>query len=231
MGSLQGTRRSARASASIRFTSALRGEYDRLFATCEIRPGWLGRVDRVVGKIGEDRARYEVVGNLVGVPWAFIGAIHNLESSLSFKKHLHNGDPLTGRTVREPAGRPAAGEPPFLWEHSAHDALVLHGLDRWRDWSIEGILFQLERYNCWGYRLHHPEVLSPYLWSGSRHYAAGKYTDDHTFSLTAVSAQVGAAVVLRRMAERREMIPIRPRSPGSGRRNTKKRPKERKDHE
>lgn len=218
MGSGRTAGRSRGAASTIRFTAALRAEYERLFASCEIRTEWLGRVDRVVGRIQANRARYEIVGNALGVPWALIGAIHNLESSLDFEKHLHNGDPLTARTVREPAGRPAAGEPPFLWAHSAIDALVLHGLDRWRDWSVAGTLFQLERYNGWGYRLHHAEVLSPYLWSGSRHYAAGKYADDHTFSPTAVSQQVGGAVVLRRMAERGETIPIRPRISGKGRR-------------
>jgi hypothetical protein len=59
----------------------------------------------------------------------------------------------------------------------------------------------LERYNGWGYRLYHPHVLSPYLWSGSNHYTSGRYVADGTWSETAVSQQIGAAVILRRMAE------------------------------
>src|SRR5436309_1074388 len=52
-----------------------------------------------------------------------------------------------------------------------------------------------------GYRRYHPEVRSPYLWSGSTHYTSGKYVEDGRWSDTAVSRQLGAAVLLRRMAE------------------------------
>jgi len=39
----------------------------------------------------------------------------------SFKLHLHNGDPLTARTVNVPKGRPKTGQPPFAWGISAKD--------------------------------------------------------------------------------------------------------------
>jgi hypothetical protein len=124
-----------------------------------------------------------------------------MESSLDFTRHLHNGDPLTARTVHEPEGRPKSGTPPFTWEESAIDSLAYQGLPRWQDWSLPGILYKLEEYNGWGYRLSHPHVLSPYLWSGSNHYTSGKYVADGTWSDTAISKQIGAAVILRRMAE------------------------------
>ena len=73
---------------------------------------------------------------------------------------------------------------------------------RGTDWSLAGTLFQIEGYNGWGYRRQHPQVLSPYLWSFSSHYTRGKYIADGTWSDTAVSKQCGAAVVLRRMAEK-----------------------------
>jgi hypothetical protein len=120
---------------------------------------------------------------------------------LRFTGHLHNGDPLTAQTVQVPAGRPRTGGPPFTWEASAADALASHRLGPQTDWSLPGTLFQLERYNGWGYRRSHPEVLSPYLWSFSEHYRAGKYVADGSFSPTAVSGQCGAAVLLRRLAE------------------------------
>src|SRR5262249_30065710 len=41
------------------------------------------------------------------------------------------------------------------------------------------------------------------LWSFSNHYTSGKYVADGTWSDTAKSNQCGAAVLLRRMAERR----------------------------
>ena len=232
MGSGPRARRSWRGNVAIRLTVSLREEYERLFNTCEIRPEWMARVNRAVRKIETNRKRYERVSAPLGIPWAVIGAIHQLESSLSFSAHLHNGDPLTARTVHEPSGRPAEGEPPFTWEESASDAVRSQGLNRWDDWSIAGTLYQFERYNGWGYRLFHPEALSPYLWGGSRHYTRGKYIGDHQWAASAISEQVGAAVVLRRMTEitapsgsssakDSETIPI----PGMARDTTKKRTK------
>ncbi len=80
-------------------------------------------------------------------------------------------------------------------------ALGLKKLDASTDWSLAGTLFRLELYNGWGYRSHHPETLSPYLWSFSNHYISGKYVKDGVWSPTATSDQCGAAVLLRRMAE------------------------------
>ncbi len=147
-------------------------------------------------------ARYRAVGDELGIPWFFIGVIHNMEASLNFTRHLHNGDPLKARTVQVPAGRPKNGTPPFTWEESAIDALSMRGLNKAKDWSLAGILYQIEGYNGWGYRLYHPHVLSPYLWSFSNQYISGKYVEDGTWSDTAVSKQCGAAVILRRMAEK-----------------------------
>jgi hypothetical protein len=78
----------------------------------------------------------------------------------------------------------------------------MQGLRAGVDWSLPGALYQLERYNGWGYRMHHPSVLTPYLWSFSNHYTSGKYVADGTWSNTAISKQCGAGVILRRMAER-----------------------------
>jgi len=94
------------------------------------------------------------------------------------------------------------GEPPFAWEESARDALALRDLGGDTDWSLAGTLYQLEGYNGWGYRRFHPHVLSPYLWSFSHHYGSGKYVADGRWSDSAVSRQCGAAVLLRRLAER-----------------------------
>jgi hypothetical protein len=104
--------------------------------------------------------------------------------------------------VHVPAGRPKDGNPPFTWEASASDALSMRGLNKVKDWSLAGILYQIEGYNGWGYRLYHPHVLSPYLWSFSNQYTSGKYVEDGRWSDTAVSKQCGAAVLLRRMAEK-----------------------------
>ena len=129
-----------------------------------------------------------------------VGIIHSLEAGGDFTRHLHNGDPLTARTTHVPAGRPKTGKPPFTWEQSAIDALRGQGLAAWKDWSVPGTLFQLEGYNGFGYRDHHPDVPSPYLWSCSNHYTRGKYVADGRFSPTAVSQQVGAALLLKQLS-------------------------------
>jgi len=188
--------------ATVKLTDSLRQEYVTLFGSCTIRPNRAAAVEELVDGLQANRTRYEAVSDAAGVPWHFIAVIHNMESGQRFTGHLHNGDPLTGRTVRVPAGLPKKGQPPFTWEESAADALALKGLGADTDWTLAGTLFQIERYNGFGYRQYHPHVLSPYLWSFSGHYTSGKYVADGTWSDTATSAQCGAAVLLRRMAER-----------------------------
>lgn len=175
----------------------LRPDYKRLWESCTVN---LNRVDFIEAhckKILSLRKRYDTVSVATGVPWYIIATIHSLEGSLSFRTHLHNGDPLTARTVQVPAGRPILGRPPFTWEASAIDALRYDGLTKWRDWSPEGALFILEKYNGFGYRQFHPTVLSPYLWSFTNHYTRGKYSHDGKFSPTLVSSQCGAAPILQ----------------------------------
>jgi lysozyme family protein len=196
----------------VKLTAALRKEYERLFESCVIRPSRLKEVDATADRLVANRSRYEAVGQSTGVPWAVVAVVHNMEASLTFTSHLHNGDPLTGRTIQVPKGRPQSGQPPFTWEVSAADALGMKGLGADTDWTVPGTLFVLEGYNGWGYRRFHPEVLSPYLWSASEHYTSGKYVADGTFSETAVSKQTGAAVLMRRLAERGALeFPDQPR--------------------
>lgn len=183
--------------ARVVLTPALRGEYSQLFDSCRIRPERGDEVESLVKQLLNNQPRYEKVAEALGIPWSFIAVIHNMESSQSFHKHLHNGDPLTARTVQEPPARPKSGSPPFTWEQSAADALQLKRLGADTDWSLAGTLYQLERYNGFGYRLYHPHVLSPYLWGFSNHYSSGKYVADGTWSDSAVSKQCGAAVLLR----------------------------------
>lgn len=186
---------------AVSFTNNLKDEYQHLFDTCAIRQEKARPVETILSAIESNRNRYAAVGDPLGIPWYFVGVIHNMEASLNFKTHLHNGDPLTSRTTHVPAGRPLTGEPPFTWEESATDALKLqrlHGLD---DWGLPATLFRLEKFNGMGYRIRHPEVLTPYLWSFSNHYTRGKFVADGKFSATAASQQCGAAILLRRMAE------------------------------
>jgi lysozyme family protein len=180
-------------------TANQRRRYELLYESCLTRPNRKAAVKGLAKKITANRKRYEKVGKAVGVPWYVVGIIHSLEASCNFTRHLHNGDPLTARTTHVPAGRPKTGKPPFTWEQSAIDALRLRGLGAWKDWSVPGTLYQLEGYNGFGYRDHHPNVPSPYLWSFSNHYTRGKYVADGRFSATAVSQQVCAAPLLKQL--------------------------------
>jgi lysozyme family protein len=195
-------------------TNAHRRRYELLYESCLTRPNRKASVNVLAKKIRANRKRYEKVGRAVGVPWYVVGIIHSLEASGNFTRHLHNGDPLSARTVHVPAGRPKTGKPPFTWEQSAIDALRGRGLGAWKDWSVPGTLYQLEAYNGFGYRDHHPNVPSPYLWSFSNHYTRGKYVADGRFSATAVSQQVGAALLLKQLAgspNGRVAVPAGPR--------------------
>jgi lysozyme family protein len=185
---------------SVILNEALKKEYQELYDSCVINPARTELVSKIVDKILVNKSRYDVVSEKLKIPWQFIGVIHNMEASLNFKSHLHNGDALSGRTIHVPAGRPLTGEPPFTWEDSAIDALTLRRIDQWEDWSIEGMLYQIEGYNGWGYRLHHPEVVTPYLWSFSNHYVKGKYVADGRWSDDAESNQCGAGVLLKKIS-------------------------------
>jgi lysozyme family protein len=135
------------------------------------------------------------------VPWYFIACVHYMECSFNFKKHLHNGDPLTAYTVHVPAHRPKVGHaPPFTFEESAVDAIKLMKYDQVTNWSLSYILLKLEGYNGFGY--NRKGIHTPYLWSYSNHYSKGKYVKDGVFDASAVSSQLGAAVILKRMEQR-----------------------------
>jgi len=176
------------------FNETVKNDYNTLFDTLKITK-FDQEINSYKARIEAGKSRYEIVSKATGIPWYVIGIIHALECSLSFKQHLHNGDPLTARTVQVPAGRPKVGNPPFDWEYSAIDALKYDGLDTWKDWSVEGTLYKFETFNGTGYR--NKGINSPYLWSGSQHYTKGKYGSDGKYDPNLVSKQVGAAVLLK----------------------------------
>jgi len=194
----------------MQLSESLRTEYVDLYQHHLVRSSYETRVNQLVDRILEHRVSYETVSNSLHIPWYVIAVIHAMESSLDFRRHLHNGDPLTGRTVHVPAGRPMEGTPPFSWEVSAIDALRYHRFNTWTDWSVAGSLYKLEGYNGWGYRQYHPHVLTPYLWRFSDRYSKGKYGGDGKFDPELMSDQCGAAVLLRRLAERNpgEVFPV-----------------------
>jgi lysozyme family protein len=182
---------------------ALKSEYERLFANCKVSDRRRYEVQKLVDRILANRPRYDAAGKPLGTPWWIIGTLHAMEADLNFHTHLHNGDPLTQRTVQVPSGRPKEGNPPFAWEHSATDALKMHGFHVWRDWSVAGALYKAEQYNGWGVRRFHASSgPTAYLWSYTNIYRGGKYVKDGVWSTTAQSQQPGVAAILRLMVDR-----------------------------
>jgi lysozyme family protein len=189
----------------VQFTTTVRDEYRRLFASAKVRPQRLSEVRHSVAELVAHKARYVQAGKPVKVPWWFVAIIHDLEGSRDFHTHLHNGDPLSHKTVNDPAGRPP-GRPPFTFQASAVDALRFEGFADVADWSVSHALFRLEKYNGFGYR--DTPIHSPYLWSFSQHYTRGKFDRDHHFDPDLVSAQCGAAVLLRVMIDEGHVTPL-----------------------
>jgi lysozyme family protein len=173
----------------------LRDEYLKLFATCTPLPARADKIAWHVARLVARKADYERVGAAVKVPWYFIGAAHALEAGFNFSGHLHNGDPLSARTVHVPKNRPAAWSPPNDWHSSAVDALEYEKFADQADWSLARMLFRWEAYNGFGNRRH--DVATPYLWSFSNHYTKGKFVADGVWDGDKVSAQCGAAVMLK----------------------------------
>lgn len=171
-------------------------EYGAYFAACESRPEHAATIEHCVTRLIRFKPLYCGVSVAMGpLPWQVVGIIHALESSFDFSRHLHNGDPLTERTRRVPQGRPYTGSPPYTWRASAIDALTMKGLHRVPAWPVARVLFELERYNGFGYRRR--GLASPYLWSFTNIYSKGKYVRDGAFDPEAVSKQCGAAAILR----------------------------------
>jgi lysozyme family protein len=128
-----------------------------------------------------NKARYLSIAKRAGMPdlgWLFIACAHYRESSQDFTKNLGQGDPLDRKTTHVPADRgPFLG--PTAFEDGAVDALVNCApyAARLTDWSIAGMLTNLERYNGLAYA--NAGRPSPYIWSGTDQYKTGKVLVDH----------------------------------------------------
>lgn len=159
-------------------------------------------VDRVVARIMRYEAQYRAVDKQTNVPWYVIAALHNMESSGSFRHHLHEGSPLSGRTRWVPKGRPKWGSPPYSWEESAKDALLYDRMGEVRWAYLFDTLWAVQRYNGTGYWRYHRSTPSPYLYAKTSIERPGKYVSDGKWSSTAISAQIGVAAIWKRMEAR-----------------------------
>jgi lysozyme family protein len=181
--------------------SNLQSEYARLWRAMQISAADHAIIAPRARIALKHKPRYVAIEQQIGVPWFLVTILHNREAAFDFRCHLHNGDPLTSRTVQVPAGRPREGRPPYTWEESALDALTMppHELHRVNEWTIERICYEAEKYNGWGYR--HRATPSAYLWSHSNNYTRVKYVADGVWSAVAVDKQIGCMPLLRVMME------------------------------
>lgn len=192
----------------MKFEDAERG-YGNMWRAAQIRPERRAAALVLAKRAIANRARYQAAASACpGMPWWWVACAHSLESGMSWTRHLHNGDPLTARTVHVPAGRPAVGRPPFTWEASARDALTMppHSLHRVPTWTIARALYELERYNGFGYVKK--RVNSPYLWSFTTLYEKGKYVADGRYDPAAVSQQCGAVAIMKALEELGALIQV-----------------------
>lgn len=197
--------------ASTGLIGAKKGIQETRWSEAKLRNEWILKIDKAVSLFERNKDRYTSIrkANKNGVPESIIFGIHGRESSWSFTSHLHEGSPLSHRTRYVPKGRiPAPVDPPYTFEQSAEDALYVVDTLQNTNWrSIESTLNAAEGYNGWGYKKYHPDVPSPYLWSGTTIYLRGKYAADGQFSSTLADKQIGICAILLRMKERGMPLP------------------------
>lgn len=147
-----------------------------------------------------NKGRYLAIARQAGMPdiaWVFIAVSHYRESSQNFSRSLAQGDRWDQVSVHVPAGRG-----PFKsFEDAAVDALVKCApyAARLKDWSIGGMLTNLERFNGIGYAAR--GVPSAYVWSGTNQYEKGKFVADGVYDPNKVDAQLGVAGLILTMME------------------------------
>lgn len=170
-------------------------DYERMFVESVLTkdPSKIEIINKVCSRMIMNQIIYSGIESATGVPWYVIAGIHYRESSQNFNCHLHNGDPLTDRTIHVPKGRPVNGSAPFTWSASAIDALS----DRWQPdiWDVNNTLLFCEHYNGLGYQRHN--IASPYLWSGTSLYSKGLFVSDGTLDLTKSDQRPGIVALFK----------------------------------
>ncbi len=166
--------------------------YEALFKKLSYSKNTASLAKAIIKNMEAYRPLYNEVESRTGIPAEIIFIIHYLESNCNFKCHLHNGDPLTARTIHVPKGRPKNGEPPFSWVESATDALMDRAKPK--EWNLNSACEFLERYNGLGY--YKRGYQSPYIFGNTNLHQKGKFTSDGKFNPEAKTKQIGASVFI-----------------------------------
>jgi len=157
---------------------------------------------------------YDPVQKDIGVPWYMVAVIDERESGASGGA-LHNGDPIIG-TGKKTYHIPAERGPFATWHEAAIDALTMPGknFDKVKSWNMPLVLYCLEAYNGWGYRLYHPQTPSPYMWSCTNIYddsSKGKYVADGKWQAGVTDKQIGCVPLLKALLELNNEVVVEPK--------------------
>lgn len=176
-------------------------DYSAILSKCVLDEDKRDEVRRIVEKCWiPNKARYEKVSDLTGVPSWVVFCIHYKEASCSFAGCLHNGDRIIGTgklTIQVPKGRG-----PFkTWEDSATDALLLKKSIFPSNWLIVTDCLEFcEKYNGLGHRRH--GELSPYVWAyTNQHDETGNYVTDGNYNPEAPIKSPGVASLMITLVE------------------------------
>lgn len=191
--------------------AGLREEILRNWAAMKVLPQLMPALDRTALRLVADKARYLSLEQRTTVPALVTMVIAERESGADPRKSLAQGDRWDRVSVHVPRGRG-----PFKsWEDAAADALGIGGLDKvGRDnWTIERALYQLEKYNGFGYRRY--GVPSAYIWASTTIYQGGKFIADGKFSRSVRDTQLGVAALMTRIvhADSALALPSEPINP------------------
>lgn len=177
----------------------------------KIKPVFEIAVNKAVMLYMRTCTRYETVEKMRsdGVPAPILFCLHLRESDNDFTAHPHEGSSLLHRTRFVPKGRlPPPKEPPYKWEVSAEDAYYVADKLQGNWIDLVYAFDAMERFNGMGYRKR--GILSPYIYSATQYYDAGKFVADGHFSATAVDKQLGCIAILKRMQQKGVLIAFDP---------------------
>lgn len=172
--------------------------YANMWAKATLQPKREAAVLDIAKKYFANKARYQSVSLVNGVPPWWIFCVHQRESSGNFAGVLHNGEHIIG-TGRKTKLEPANRGPFSTWQEAAVDALKIKGLDNIRDWNISRVLYEFERYNGQGY--FYQKINSSYVWADTTMEQLGKYVRDHMFDPKFDDPQVGCAALLKALCK------------------------------
>lgn len=177
--------------ATVPALADIRDTYASQWAAMKIDDANRGLFNSVATRLYKNIGIYRSIERTTGVPATFIAVAHERESGGDLSTYLGNGESLSMVTKLVPKGRGPFGS----FSEGAIDALRYEGLDKIRGWSLERMLYCLEAYNGWGYRMFH-SMPSPYIWARTSIAQRGKYVADGKFDPTIMDVQVGCAGII-----------------------------------